>query len=58
MDNITQIFSQVDRLEAVEALKAVLPHCVEAAVREVGVDGFKAFFDAYKTVPECGEIAA
>lgn len=58
MENIAQIFSQVDRLEAVEALKAALPHCVEATVNEVGLDGLKAFFNGYKEAPECAVLAA
>lgn len=48
MNNVEALHTLDQRVMAVEALKAILPACIQAAAQEVGPEGFKAFFAGYK----------
>lgn len=58
MNNVIELSSFEPREADVRALQAVLPRCVEAAVAEVGVDGFRSFMMGYRIEGMAEKLAA
>lgn len=58
MSNLTQLTVLGPKVEVIEALKEIMPACVAAASKEIGLEGVKAFFDGYRSSPDMEMKAA
>lgn len=48
MNTVVELLSVAQREDAIRAVQAIIPECVQASALEVGDSAFKAFFGGYK----------
>lgn len=58
MNNVIELSFFEPREADVRALQAVLPQCVQAAVAEVGSEGFRTFMMGYRNEVTVEKLAA